>query len=319
MTKVTLIFPGQGSQYVGMGNHPLLSSYFTQANTALDYNLQDICFSGPEDKIKLTQNTQPSIVTHSYAHFQNLLPFLTEKGVEIERVLGHSVGEYSALCAAGVISFEDAVRSVHLRGKYMQEAVAVGEGKMYAILRAPQELVETVCKEASSDAEQVTPANFNEPSQIVISGHAAACDRASEIFAKNEEFRIKCVELPVSAPFHCSLMKPAEEQLESFLQTVKFNRLNHPYIANINAQEYPLDTQTEVIKQNLIEQVCGSVQWTQSLINLDPKTKFIEVGPGRILKGLLRKINKEFKVLSLDSIFSEDEVDWEKLENFLEC
>lgn len=312
MKKVTLIFPGQGSQYVGMGNHPSLLEAFDKANEVLGYDLKKLCFEGPEEDLKLTQNTQPAIVTHSVALYNKLKPILESKGYQVERVLGHSVGEYSALVAAGALKLEDAVKAVHNRGKFMQEAVKVGEGKMYAVLRAPEELVVQTCEEVSTDLSSVMPANFNDPTQIVISGHAAACDQVVERLQANEEHRVRCVELPVSAPFHCSLMKPAAQRLESFLSEIEFNNLKTPYIANIDAKEYSIDTAPETIRQNLVTQVCASVLWTQSLKDLSSDTLFIEVGPGKVLKGLMRRINKEFKTLNLDS-----EDGFEQLETFL--
>lgn len=311
MKKVTLIFPGQGAQYVGMCNQHS-DELFTKANDVLGYDLKTLAKDGPEEELKLTQNTQPAIVTYSLALFNKLKPILEAKGYDIERVLGHSVGEYSALAAAGVLSFEDAVKSVNLRGKYMQEATPVGTGKMYAIMRAPEELVVETCKKYSNDTESVSPANFNEPNQIVISGHAGACDKVANELAENNEHRVRTVELAVSAPFHCSLMKPAEENLKKYLDTITFNNLNVPYIANVDATEYETSTDPNKIKENLIQQVCASVLWTQSLSKLDGNTLFIEVGPGKVLKGLLRRINKEFKVHSLDSDGA-----FEELESFL--
>lgn len=308
MKNVTVVFPGQGSQYVGMGNKSDLEKWFDKSVTTLGYDLKNLSFNGPEEELKLTQNTQPAIVTHSIALFEKLSHFLADKKVTIDKVLGHSVGEYAALVAAGSLAFEDAVKAVHLRGKFMQEAVKVGEGKMYAILRAPEQLVNEVCKQVSTSDCMVMPANYNEPSQIVISGHAKACDEAVKIFETNEEHRIRCVELPVSAPFHCLLMKPAADILSSHLDTITFNKLNIPYIANIDAKEYDIDTDPNKIRSNLVEQVCGSVLWTQSFENFSDDSIIIECGPGQVLKGLLRRINKNFKVIAMDSDAAIDEL-----------
>lgn len=312
--KVTLIFPGQGSQYVGMGknltNLPECSKVFAQADEAFDFSLTDLMFEGPEEQLKLTEFTQPSIVTHSIALFEGLKTFLDKEGIEIERVLGHSVGEYSALCAAGAISFSDAVKAVQLRGKYMQEAVAPGEGKMYAILRVPKEEVQKACEAVSNDDEKVMPANFNDPGQTVISGHADACDKAVAWLKENYEGKQMAIPLKVSAPFHSSLMKPAEEKLSKHLDSIEFKSNTTPYIANIDAKEY--STSGETIKENLVKQVCGSVLWAQSIESLPEETIFIEVGPGKVLTGLNKKINKNFKTYTLDS-----EAGFEGLKEFL--
>ena len=191
MKSVTLIFPGQGSQYVGMGKNiqefSECKNTFEQADSALDFKISELCFDGPEDKLKLTEFTQPAIVTHSVALFNRLKNILSDKQIKIERVLGHSVGEYSALVAAGAIRFEDAVKAVNLRGKYMQKAVAPGDGKMYAILRVPGDIVAKACAEVSTDSEKVMCANYNDPTQVVISGHAAAADKAVKWLQDNYE------------------------------------------------------------------------------------------------------------------------------------
>ncbi|MFT6631420.1 MAG: [acyl-carrier-protein] S-malonyltransferase [Bacteriovoracaceae bacterium] len=315
MTKsVTLIFPGQGSQYVGMGNNieeiNECSEVFKQADKSLGFNISEICKNGPEEKLKLTEFTQPAIVTHSIALFQKLKNVLSDKGIAIDRVLGHSVGEYPALVAAGAIRFEDAVKAVNLRGKYMQEAVAPGEGKMYAILRVPGEVVEKACSEVSTETEKVMCANFNDPTQVVISGHADAADKAVAWLKENYEGKQMAKELAVSAPFHSSLMKPAEEKLSEFLSTIEFKSNDIPYIANIDAKEYKTDGET--IKSNLVNQVCGSVLWAQSMATLPDETICIEVGPGKVLTGLNKRINKTFKTYTLDT-----EASFEGLEEFL--
>lgn len=316
MKKVTLVFPGQGSQYVGMAQnlmaYPDCKAALEKADSALEFSLQELMFEGPEEKLKLTEFTQPAIVAHSVALFEGLKNVLAQNGYEIERVLGHSVGEYSALVAAGVLSLEDAVRSVQLRGRYMQEAVPAGAGKMYAILRVPGDVIKEACEKSSTDTEKTMPANFNEPGQTVISGHADACDRAIAWLKENYEGKQMAIPLKVSAPFHSSLMKPAEEKLAAHLDTVAFSSNQLPYIANIDAQEKPSQSAPEEIKANLVEQVCGSVLWNQSIDSLPEDTLFIEVGPGKVLTGLNKKINKAFKTYTLDS-----EEGFEGLKEFL--
>ena len=311
---VTLIFPGQGSQYVGMGNNLLsdvdCKSIFERADSVLGYSISDLCFNGPEDDLKLTKNTQPAIVTHSIALYTKLQKVLDKQGVKIDRVLGHSVGEFSALVAAGSLRFEDAVKAVHLRGQYMQEAVPAGEGAMYAILSAPAETIEAACNLASNKDEKVMPANFNGPGQIVISGHVKACERAVQWIKENYTGKYKAIPLKVSAPFHSALMAPAEKKLTDFLQTIEFQQNATAYLANVDATEYPIGTQSETIKNNLIQQVCSSVKWHQSLCKLPDDTKFIEVGPGKVLTGLNKKINNTFKTYTLEDGF-------EGLEEFL--
>tara|TARA_R110002072_G_scaffold1989_2_gene16336 strand:+ start:58922 stop:59869 length:948 start_codon:yes stop_codon:yes gene_type:complete len=312
MTKsVTLIFPGQGAQYVGMGQslegHPSFE-FLNKANQSLDYDLKKIMLSGPEEDLTLTANTQPAILTHSIALFDKAWEILLNKGIKVDRVLGHSVGEYAALVAAKAIDFEDAVKAVHLRGKYMQEAVPAGKGKMIAVMKVPVEKIEECCKAVSKPGDEVMPANYNEPSQIVISGHAGACDRALKWFEENISDAYRAIELKVSAPFHSSLMEPAAQKLKAHLDTIEFRPLFTPYIANIDAKEYGADTAGEIVKENLFKQVDGSVRWTQSIEQLPDDTICLEVGPGRVLMGLLRKINRNIKVISLDKDGAFDEL-----------
>lgn len=297
--SVTLLFPGQGSQYVGMGkdlNHAL----FDQGNNILGYDLKKIMHEGPEEELKLTHNTQPAILKHSLTLFNCLLPILDKYKVKIDCVLGHSVGEYAALSAAGVLSPEDAIQAVHLRGKFMQEAVAVGMGKMFAILKVPADLVNEACKQASTSESQVMPANYNDPSQIVISGEASACLRAVSWLQQNFKESHRAIELNVSAPFHSSLMKPAADQLKIAFNKFKWNENKIPYIANIDALLYAAGTNPELIINNLYQQAYGPVLWTQSIEKLPSNTLCLEVGPGKVLNGLIRKINKEITVISLD-------------------
>lgn len=299
--KVTVVFPGQGTQYVGMGKVFSDFAFFDKANTATGYDLKKIMLDGPAEDLKLTENTQPAIVAHSLMLFDKLMPLLTQKNISVERVLGHSVGEYAALAAAEVMTFEEAVKAVHYRGKFMQESVPAGKGTMYAILKQEEATIIEACAAASTDDEKVQPANFNEPTQIVISGDKFACERAIRLMEEKTGARVKAIELQVSAPFHCSLMKPAELKLKPVLDEVKFQSPKFNYIANIDAKEYSTDTNPEVIKENLLKQVCGSVLWTQSIQKLANETVIIECGPGKVLAGLIKKINPNLKVISLDS------------------
>lgn len=299
--KVTVVFPGQGTQYVGMGKVFSDSTFFDRANSAAGYDLKKMMLEGPAEDLKLTENTQPAIVAHSLMLFDKLEGLLKNKKIQVERVLGHSVGEYAALGASGVMTFEEAVRAVHFRGKYMQEAVPAGKGTMYAILKQEETSIREACAAASTEEERVQPANFNEPSQIVISGDKFACERAIRLLEEKNGARVKAIELQVSAPFHCSLMKPAEIKLRPVLEGVKFSRLRFNYVANIDAKEYATDTSPETIKDNLLKQVCGSVLWTQSIQQLPDDTIIIECGPGKVLAGLIKKINPNLKVISLDT------------------
>jgi [acyl-carrier-protein] S-malonyltransferase len=301
--KVVLIFPGQGAQYVGMGKNLEGHSSFDllkKADEVLGYEISKIMLEGPEEELTLTQNTQPAILTHSVGLFQKAKEILNEKGIEISAVMGHSVGEYPALVAAGALSFEDAVKAVHNRGRFMQDAVPAGMGKMYAVLKVPQDIVEKACAESSTEDNKAMPANFNEPGQIVISGHAEACDKAVAWIKENYSDPHKVVELKVSAPFHSSLMKPARDNMETFFGGINFNETKIPYIANIDAKKYDVGTSGEIVKENLVKQIDGAVLWTQSFSQLDDDTICIECGPGRVLMGLARKINRNIKVISLD-------------------
>lgn len=302
--SVTLIFPGQGSQHIGMGKklegHKSFE-IFNKANEALEYNLSKLMFEGPMEELTLTQNTQPAIISHSVGLFQKLEEILKSKNIKIDRVLGHSVGEYAALVAAGALSAEDAIKAVHLRGKYMQEAVPAGKGKMYAIMRTTEDMVKKACEAASEEGSLVMPANFNEPGQTVISGEASACERAVKWLEENVEGRFRATELKVSAPFHSSLMEPAAKKLEEKFGELNFKETTLPYVANINAKEYASGTDIETVKKNLVDQVCGSVLWSKSIADLPSDTLCIEVGPGKILAGLVRKINRDIKVISLDN------------------
>ncbi len=297
--SVTLLFPGQGSQYVGMGKN-LDHSIFNKGNEVLGYDLKKIMHEGPEEELKLTHNTQPAILKHSVALYNQLNEFLTKHNIKVDRVLGHSVGEYAALVAAGVLSPYDAIHAVHLRGKFMQDAVPVGCGSMYAILKVPQKIIEEACSVSSRPNSEVMPANFNDPTQIVISGEKEACKRAVLWLSENYKEAHRAMELNVSAPFHSSLMKPAAEKLKTAFANFRWHENKIPYIANIDALEYPIGTNPETIIDNLFKQAYGPVLWTQSIEKLSPGTICVEVGPGKVLMGLVRKINKDIKVVCLD-------------------
>ena len=291
------LFPGQGSQSVGMGKDlterfPVARKTFEEADEALGKKLSQLCFEGPEDQLRLTENTQPAILTVSVAAWR----VLDEKGIKPAFVAGHSLGEYSAHVVAGTIGFADAVRTVRNRGKYMQEAVPVGTGAMAAILGLSLDAVGTVCGDAAQ-GEVCEPANINSPDQIVISGHAAAVERAVKL--AQERGAKRAILLPVSAPFHCSLMKPAQERLAGDLQELKFAAPKIPVVCNVYAK--PVED-AESSREALVRQVTGSVNWSDSvqlLISRGVQT-FVEVGPGKVLCGLMRQIDRSKKCLNVE-------------------
>ncbi len=295
--SVAFLFPGQGSQAAGMGRelaaiYPAAQQTFAEADAALGYSLSQLCFEGPEEKLKLTEITQPAILTVSVAAWR----VLREKGIRAEFAAGHSLGEYSAHVAAGTLSFGDAVRTVRNRGRYMQEAVPVGEGAMAAILGLAIETVRQVCAEAAQ-GHVVQPANINSPEQIVISGHKAAVERAAE--AAKQRGAKRAILLPVSAPFHCALMQPAQERLGSDLRTLAFSPPAFPVVCNVDAQEMRA---AEEARNALIRQVTGAVQWEKSMRTLIARgvDNFIEVGPGKVLCGLMRQIDRSKNCLNVE-------------------
>jgi [acyl-carrier-protein] S-malonyltransferase len=296
ISSIAFLFPGQGSQAVGMGkelsdNHAVARRTFDEADEALGYKLSQLCFEGPEEKLKLTEITQPAILTASVAAWR----VLQEKGLKPDFVAGHSLGEYSAHVAAGTLTFADAVRTVRNRGKYMQEAVPVGVGAMAAILGMPLDKVETLASDAAQ-GEVCQAANINSPEQIVISGHASAVDRAIKL--ANERGAKKAVSLPVSAPFHCSLMQPAQDRLAADLSTLSFQNPSCPVVCNVDAEAI---ASAEAARAALIRQVTGAVMWEPSvrlLINRGASL-FIEVGPGKVLWGLMRQIDRSKTCLTV--------------------
>jgi len=288
-TPIAFLFPGQGSQQVGMGRelaslYPVAKETFDEADAALGYSLSQLCFEGPEDQLKLTEITQPAILTVSVAAWR----VLQSQGLTPTYVAGHSLGEYSAHVAAGTISFTDAVQTVRNRGKYMQEAVPVGVGAMAAILALPADQVEQICAE-SAQGEVCQAANLNSPDQTVISGNKAAVERAA-VLAKERGAK-RALILPVSAPFHCALMQPAQDRLAIDLQTLSFHNPEVPVVCNFDAAQVATG---DASRDALIRQVTGAVQWVksmQSLIALGVEN-FVEVGPGKVLSGLMKQIDR---------------------------
>ena len=294
--KIALIFPGQGSQVVGMGKelaekYPAARQTFEEADEALGYKISQLCFEGPEDQLRLTEITQPAILTASIAALRVVQTQIPKPAF----VAGHSLGEYSAHVASGTFSFADAVRTVRNRGKYMQEAVPVGVGTMAAILGMDLEKVTGICQDAAQ-GEVCSPANINSPDQIVISGNTAAVERAAKLADERGAKRAKL--LSVSAPFHCSLMKPAQDRLEADLKKLKMQKPVYPVACNVDAE---LVTDDLRALDTLVRQVTGSVKWDQCirlLISQGVET-FIEVGPGKVLCGLMRQIDRSKTCLNV--------------------
>ncbi|MBZ5681196.1 MAG: ACP S-malonyltransferase [Acidobacteriia bacterium] len=286
---IALLFPGQGSQVVGMGRdlfekHSVARLTFEEADDVLGYKLSRLCFEGPEEQLRLTEITQPAILTVSVA----ALRVLDMRIPKPSYVAGHSLGEYSAHVASGTITFADAVRTVRNRGKYMQEAVPVGVGAMAAILGMAPDKVASVCHEAAH-GEVCEPANINSPEQIVISGSTAAVERAAKLADERGAKRAKL--LPVSAPFHCSLMKPAQDRLESDLAALKLQTPVYPVACNVDAAFVTDESRS---RDTLVRQVTGSVKWDQCmrLLIAHGVQTFVEVGPGKVLCGLMRQIDR---------------------------
>lgn len=302
MTKIAFLFPGQGAQYVGMGRelaeqHAGFARHFEQASDALGFDLAKLCWEGPEEELKKTANQQPAILTVSVA----CLSLLTEAGIKPDVVAGLSLGEYSALVAAGALSFAEAVPLVQRRGTYMQEAVPLGVGGMAAVLGLETERVDQVCREASEATGQfVQGANYNCPGQIVISGHMEAVDRASELAAAAGG---KVVKLSVTAPFHSALLAPAGQMLAKALGEVQVSDARIPVVANVTADYV---TSATAIRDLLIRQVSSPVRWEESVRRMiaDGVELFIEVGPGRALSGFLKKTDRKLQVFNIEDAAS---------------
>ena len=305
MSKIAFIFPGQGSQFAGMGKSLAETclaarAVFEEADRALAFPLSNLCFEGPEADLRLTANTQPALLTVSVA----ALAALTEKGLKPDYVAGHSLGEYSALVAAGSLRFADAVRLVRRRGQYMQEAVPAGVGAMAAILKLPEGKLDEILASAAQ-GEVVSAANLNSPDQVVIAGHMGAVARAMEL-AKAAGAR-RAVPLPVSAPFHCPLMKPAQGRLKVDLDATEFRDLRVPLVNNWQAREIRSGADA---RQGLYEQVPNSVRWSDSirLLRSLGVERFVEVGAGAVLCGLLKNIDPAAKSAKFGEL-----ADWEKV------
>ncbi len=296
---IAYIFPGQGSQSVGMGkdlydNFSVVKQVFEEADDALGFKLSEMCFAGTPEDLALTANTQPAILTTSVAALRAME---SENFPPPAYVAGHSLGEYSALIAAGAMSFSDAVKTVRKRGTYMQEAVPVGAGAMAAILGLDLETVEKACEEAKQ-GQVCSAANINSPAQIVIAGNAEAVDRAIEILKTRGAKR--AIKLNVSAPFHCDLMLPAQEKLATDLQKLTYSDLQFPIIENVSAQA---NSNGERVRGALTEQVSKPVRWAQSVEKLiaGGVEAFVEVGAGKILSGLVRQINRDVRSLNVEN------------------
>lgn len=340
-TRIALLFPGQGSQTVGMGRafydaNAAARAVFEEADDALGFALSKLIFEGPEDQLKLTENTQPAILTMSIAALRVLEPELASRGLGVAFAAGHSLGEYSAHVAAGTFSFADAVRTVRARGQFMQQAVPAGQGAMAAILGLDVQRINDICAQVSDEqtapppdpanpsaqaapaiealadpanpaetpvqaAAQVSavvaPANMNSPDQTVISGSAAAVQRAADLC--KEAGAKRAVMLQVSAPFHCSLMQPAQDQLASALESISFNDPKFPVAANVDAR---LMTRGPEVRDALIRQVTGAVRWVEciQLLAQSGATQYIEVGPGKVLSGLNRQIDRALATTNVE-------------------
>jgi [acyl-carrier-protein] S-malonyltransferase len=295
--SLVLLFPGQGSQSVGMGKElydasPAARAVFEEADAALGFSLSRLCFEGPEEELKQTANTQPAILTHSVAAYRDLESRFPERLEGAAFAAGHSLGEYSADIAAGALAFREALALVRRRGEFMQEAVPAGVGAMAAVLGLPAQAVEAACREAAG-SEVVAPANFNSPEQTVIAGHAAAVARAGDLCSERGAKRV--VPLPVSAPFHCALMAPARERLTPLLESTAFSDARIPVVTNVDAKAASAGSD---LRDALVRQIDSPVRWVESIrfaaaAGVD---RGLEMGPGNVLAGLVRRIEKGIRV-----------------------
>jgi [acyl-carrier-protein] S-malonyltransferase len=302
MGKVAFVFPGQGSQVVGMGKelyekYDIAKELFHQADQALGYSIMDLCFNGPEEELRKTSNTQPAILTMSVICYE----LLKQHGITPDIVAGHSLGEYSALVAAGSLKFSDAVLLVHKRGQFMQQAVPIGEGSMAAILGLDRATIIEICEKVQSQYGAVQAVNFNCPGQVVIAGKADAVEKAVELLKAAGAKR--AVMLPVSAPFHSTLMKPAAVQLAGELDKVSVHDAQIPVVANVDGK---IITTGATIKNSLVEQAASPVKWEDCVAEMVDygADLFVEVGPGKVLTGFTKKIAKEVQNLNVEDIAS---------------
>lgn len=303
MAKTAFVFPGQGSQTVGMckefyDNYACAKKVFEEADEALGFSIAKMCFEGPEDQLRLTMNTQPAILTCSIA----VLAVLRENGLNCQIAGGHSLGEYSALVAAGSLSLADTVRSVRKRGQFMQEAVPVGEGAMAAVMGLEPETIDAICRKVEAECgEAVQAVNFNCPGQVVIAGAAGAVTKA--IDALKEAGARRAVSLPVSAPFHSTLMRPAAARLKEVLDEVEFHDAKFPVVANVTAKPV---TKAEEIRSLLVQQAASPVKWEMSMRYMlgEGFDTFVEVGPGKVLTGFTRKIDRTANALNVEDMDS---------------
>ena len=303
MSKTAFVFPGQGSQKVGMckdfyDNYACAKKVFAEADDALGFSITKMCFEGPEEELRLTKYTQPAILTCSVA----ALAVMHEHGLECEAVGGHSLGEYSALVAADVMRLQDAVVAVHKRGEFMQEAVPVGEGAMAAVIGLTPDEIVAVCQNVEAECgEAVQAVNFNCPGQVVIAGATKAVDKAAE--ALKTAGAKRAIPLPVSAPFHSTLMKPAAERLKEVLDKIEFRDAKFPVFANVTAEPV---VKAEEIRALLVKQAASPVKWEMSMHRMikDGFDTFVEVGPGKVLTGFTRKIDRTMNALNVEDMAS---------------
>lgn len=303
LAKVAFVFPGQGSQKVGMGkdfydNYTCAKRVFEEADEALGFSITKMCFEGPEEDLRLTKYTQPAILTCSIA----ALAVMREHGLTCEIAGGHSLGEYSALVAADVMSLQDAVVAVNKRGEFMQEAVPVGEGAMAAVMGLTPDTIVAVCQKVETDCgEAVQAVNFNCPGQVVIAGTARAVEKANE--ALKAAGAKRAIPLPVSAPFHSTLMQPAAERLKVVLDKIAFRDAKFPVVANVTAEPA---VKAEEIRALLVKQAASPVKWEMSMHRMirDGFDTFVEVGPGKVLTGFTKKIDRTVNALNVEDMAS---------------
>ncbi len=291
------MFPGQGAQFVGMGKDfyegfAWAKDMYDQANDLLGKDITRICFEGPEEELKLTENAQPAILIHSII----ALKCLRENGIDAVVAAGHSLGEFSALTAAGALEFSDAVTVVQKRGQYMQEAVPVGVGAMAAIIGLSFEVIKEICDRLSREDNIIQPANMNSPSQIVVAGHKSVVEEF--IVEAKKSGSKKSVLLPVSAPFHCSLMKPAEVKLKVKLEETNFNDLKFPVVTNVDCVPVTIGANA---RDSLVRQVCSPVRWTETMgyMVAEKVERIVELGPGKVLTGLMKRYDKSIPCIPI--------------------